>query len=127
MRRDMDLLRLLLLKLEALDEGAHSVMLYEYSELSIPEYTEDQVAYHLMLALEAGLIDQGGSGVMHGFMFKRLTWEGHDFADSVRDDKIWTSTKDGALKAGGYSMELLVDLAKGFIKKKLAEQTGITL
>lgn len=127
MRRDMDLLRLLLLKLEVLHEDAHSIYVYQYEELMIEGFTQDQVAYHLDLATEAGLVDQGGSGVMNGFMFRRLTWEGHDFVDAVRDNDIWKKTRQGANAAGGFSVDLLKDLAKGFIRKKISEHTGVEI
>lgn len=127
MRRDMDLLRLLLLKLEIISEEAHSIFIFDYEELAVEGYTEDMVAYHLDLAVEAGLIDQGGSGTMSGFMFRRLTWSGHDFTDAIRDDDIWQKTRQGANAAGGFSLELLRDLAKGFIKKKIADHTGIEI
>ncbi|MBC3233732.1 DUF2513 domain-containing protein [Pseudomonas lurida] len=127
MRRDMDLLRLLLLKLEVLHEDAHSICHYQYEELMVEGFTEDQVAYHLDLATEAGLVDQGGNGSMHGFMFKRLTWEGHDFVDAVRDNDIWMKTRQGVNAAGGFSVDLLKDLAKGFIKKKISEHTGVEI
>lgn len=127
MRRDMDLLRLLLLKLEVLHEDAHSISVYQYDELMVEGFNQDQVAYHLDLATEAGLVDQGGKGVMNGFMFRRLTWEGHDFVDAVRDNDIWKKTRLGASAAGGFSVDLLKDLAKGFIKKKISEHTGVEI
>lgn len=127
MRRNMDLLRLLLLKLETLNEEANSLYVYQYDELMVDNYTEDQVAYHLDLAIEAGLVDQGGSGVINAFMFRRLTWDGHDFVDAVRDDDIWKKTRQGATAAGGFSLDLLKDLAKGFIRKKISEHTGVEI
>lgn len=127
MRRDMDLLRSLLLKLETITDKANSVFVFQYNELAIDGYTDDQVAYHLDLAVEAGLIDQGGNGAMNRFMFRRLTWDGHDFVDSVRDDDVWQKSRKGALAAGGWSLELISDLAKGFIRKKASELTGVEL
>lgn len=127
MQREMDLIRLLLLKLEGMEQDAGSVGMYAYSELAIDGYTSDQVLYHLDLLLEAGLIDQGGNGAMSEFMFKRLTWAGHDFVDSVRDDDVWQKSRKGALAAGGWSLELISDLAKGFIRKKASELTGVEL
>lgn len=127
MRRDMDLLRSLLLKLETFSDDAHSIWNISYDELPIDGFTVDQVAYHLGLAVEAGLIDQGGGGAMNSFMFRRLTWEGHDFVDAIRDDEIWRKTRQGASAAGGFSLELLRDLAKGFIRKKISEHTGVEI
>ncbi len=127
MQRDMELVRALLLKLEALDQDSFGIYCYDYSELAVDGYSLDQVTYHLDLLLEAGLIDQGGSGALSEFVFKRLTWAGHDFVDAVRDEEVWQKTRKGALAAGGWSVELIGDLAKGFIRKKAAELTGIEL
>ncbi|MGW7235447.1 DUF2513 domain-containing protein [Pseudomonas fulva] len=127
MRRDMDLLRLLLLKLEVASEKAAPILCYRPGELSIDGYTDDQVRYHYALAVDAGLVDQGGKGPINGLQFRRLTWAGHDFVDAVRDNEIWAKTQQGASAAGGFGLELLKDLAKGFIKKKIVEHTGIEI
>lgn len=126
MKRDMDLLRQLLLKLETCNEDdGQSIWHYKSNDMPIDGYSWEQVLYHYQLAVEAGLVDQGGQGVMNGFLFRRLTWAGHDFVDAVRDDDIWRKTRQGATAAGGFSVELLKDLAKGFIRKKISEHTGI--
>ena len=127
MKRNMDLLRLLLLQLEELDEDGQSIYHYTTDEITIDGFTWDQVVYHYDLAVEAGLVDQGASGVMNGILFRRLTWSGHDFVDAVRDNEIWKKTSQGATAAGGFSVELLKDLARGFIRKKISEHTGIEI
>jgi hypothetical protein len=95
-------------------------------ELRISDYTEDQVANHLLLLINAGFMDGDMGGDGH-FILKGLTWLGHDFLDSVRDPVIWRKTKEGAKKAGGFSLELLIALAKGLLKKQIEEHTGIKL
>lgn len=128
MKRDMDLLRLLLLKLEtAHEDDGHSIWHYKQDDMPIDGYTWAQVRYHYDLAVESGLVDQGGGGVMNGILFRRLTWSGHDFVDAVRDDEIWKRTRQGVSAAGGFSVDLLKDLAKGFIKKKISEHTGVEI
>nr|WP_264159203.1 DUF2513 domain-containing protein [Burkholderia vietnamiensis] len=47
--------------------------------------------------------------------------------DSIRSPEVWAKTKAGALAAGGFTVELLGDLAKGFIKKQIEDRTGIKL
>jgi hypothetical protein len=56
-----------------------------------------------------------------------LSWAGDDFLDSVRDPEIWRQTKEGAKKAGGFTVELLGDLAKGLIKTQIKKHTGVEL
>jgi hypothetical protein len=53
--------------------------------------------------------------------------EGCDFLDSVRDPEIWRKTKAGALASGGFTLGLMADLAKGFLRKQIMEKTGIDL
>jgi hypothetical protein len=64
---------------------------------------------------------------MDGITFARLSWAGHDFLDSVRDREIWAKTKNGALAAGGFTIDLIADLAKGFLKKQIEDRTGVEL
>ena len=56
MKRDMDLLRELLPKLEAkpLDGNLWSV---DVEELSITDHTYEEVAYHMVLLIDGGLLD----------------------------------------------------------------------
>jgi hypothetical protein len=61
------------------------------------------------------------------FGVERLSMDGHDFLDSIRDPDVWNKTKKGALAAGGFTLNLLNDLAKGLIKKKIEDSTGIKL
>ena len=62
-----------------------------------------------------------------GVNFRSLTWAGHDFLDSIRDPIVWSKTKKGAMEAGGFTFDLLKDLAKGFLKKQIEERTEVAL
>lgn len=130
MVRNMDLIRELLLRLESLPTNLSSIYLLKPgdNETQIDGYSADQIDYHLSLISEAGLIESGRSAaVMNGYMFKRLSWAGHDFLDSIRDPDVWAKTKRGAEAAGGFTVDLLKDLAKGFIRKQVEEYTGIKI
>ncbi|MNR46270.1 hypothetical protein D3C85_1652150 [compost metagenome] len=95
-------------------------------DFPIDGFTNDEVFYHVRQVKMSGLIEDV-RGPMAGFAFRGLTPAGHDFAESVRSDEIWAMTKDGALKAGGFTVGLLVDLAKGLVKKQIEKHTGIEL
>jgi Hypothetical protein (DUF2513) len=125
MKRDMDLIRELLLKLddEHLDGNVYSV---KPDGLGIEGRSYDELSYHLILLIDAGLLD-GERELSGQFTLRNITWKGHDFLDSVRDPKVWAKTKDGALAAGGFTVDLLVDLAKGLVKKQIEDRTGIKL
>lgn len=130
MRRDMDLIRTIILKLESLDLKPGAIIICHNIDKDFPitGYNSNQIAYHFNLIAEDGLIDTGGRNPnSRSFTFRGLTTKGHDFADSVRDDKIWAAAKEGVLNAGGFTLELLGNLAKGLIRKKIEKHTGIEL
>lgn len=129
MRRDMDLIRDLMLKLEAIETPGRRCIhiLPDCPEISIPDRTPEEIDYHLSLIDGASFVDSGGVDPSRGIALRGLTWSGHDFVDSVRDPAIWRATKDGAQKAGGFSVDLLVALAKGLIKNKIEQHTGVKL
>ncbi len=129
MRREMDLIRDLMLVLEALPEspgGVHQLTPGE-GVLAIDGFGTDEVAYHLKLVEEAKLIQTFQASYGGDVLFDRLSWSGHDFVDSVRSPEVWAKTKKGAEAAGGFTVDLLKDLAKGFLKKQVEEYTGVKL
>jgi hypothetical protein len=129
MRRDMDLIRDLMLALEAPPEspgGVHQLIPGE-GAVAIDAYSKDEVAYHLQLIEEAGLIRTFNASFGGEVLFDRLSWAGHDFIDSVRSPEVWAKTKKGAEVAGGFTVDLLKDLAKGLIKKQIEDLTGVKL
>lgn len=129
MKRDMDTVRELLLRIEALNVKAGAGYFLGASEepLASAGANPDSVAYHMQLLMDAGFIDSTKVQGATQFGFRGLTWRGHDFLDSVRDPEIWRQTKEGASKAGGYTVELLGDLAKGLIKTQIKKYTGVEL
>lgn len=126
MQRDMDLIRELVL---GIAESPRKPSWKDLTEGKTNEETE-KALYHIGLLDEAGFI-KGMKTSMQGWVLWQdldLTWEGHDFADSVKDPDIWAKTKKGATAAaGGFTVDLLKDLAKGLIKKQIEEYTGVKL
>jgi hypothetical protein len=130
MKRDMQLIRELMLKLEALPMrvGGAFIISHEDDEVQVPGYSGEEIAYHLRLIDQAGFaIGSNFKPMAGGIAFTGFSWEGHDFIDSVRDPEIWRKTEGALEQAGGFSLDLAKALAKGFIKKKIEEHTGLNL
>ncbi|HCE7208988.1 TPA: DUF2513 domain-containing protein [Pseudomonas aeruginosa] len=131
MRRDPELIRLLMLKLESLDMPATAIATISYREdLATEGYSDDQVYYHIEQILMNRWVDMAGGQRMNPsghFTFRCLTPAGHDFVDSVRDDAIWALTKKGASEAGGFTLDTLAALGKGFLRKQIEKLTDIQL
>jgi hypothetical protein len=128
LKRDMDLIRELLLRLEAWPLGLGDVITISPEEIAVPGYDVAQIEHHLCLIRERGLIDEPDRArPILGIAFSGLTWAGHDFLDSVRDPEVWAKTKKSAETAKGFTFDLLRDLAKGLLKKQIEELTGVKL
>jgi hypothetical protein len=103
MKRDMDLFRAFLLKVEELPSKGI------WTGIEVEGYTPEQVAYHAHLAQDAGfivarfLVDEADI-----FVVERLTYAGHEFLDAAREDKLWNKAKETVLKnAGTLTVESL--------------------
>ena len=123
MKRNMDLIRTLLLEIEKNHDGSGQLVGIE-TDGNSPEVVE-----HLFMLKEAGLIQGQDASHLSGrdFLVQRMTWNGHDFLDTVRDPEIWKKTKEGAEIAKSYSFDLLKALGKGLIKTQIEQRTGIKL
>lgn len=127
MKRDLGLIRELLLKLEPLaDSHAWQIIEAYDPRIQVAGYTPDDIEYNLQLLVERGLIEEPRSGPMQGIIFRRLSWEGHDYLDAVRDPKIWQKTKEATDKVGSWTFEIVKELAKAFIKSEL-QKLGLGL
>ncbi|RYD69004.1 MAG: DUF2513 domain-containing protein [Verrucomicrobiaceae bacterium] len=120
MRRDSDLIRAILLAVEAEDRC---------EVLKLPKiggFSDDAVHFHARLLVEKGFLrtyfpERHGS---QPWVCIRITWEGYDFIDSVRDLAVWRAVKRAATKAGGWSIDTLAAIAKAMILAKV-EAMGI--
>lgn len=126
MKRDMDLVRLIMLEIE----GATSTRVGSGEISKALNYEKNVIEYHLTLLEEAKYVEghisrpvPGGAGWHNGW---RLTWMGCDFLDKVRDPEIWRSTKAAANQLGGFSVSLLADLAKAILLAK-AKELGLLI
>lgn len=121
MKRDMDLVRRLMLDIEAQPAGMQTTGVELYRD------GDDQaaVAEHLVLLIEHDLIKGKGfqsfSGLDLGhILIFSVTWKGHEFLDAVRDDTIWKKTKDKVASSGvTATVEILTQVATGFVKQML--------
>jgi hypothetical protein len=106
MKRDMDLVREILL---ALEDGDTPLV-----PSQLPDRTPEEVSYHIHLLHEAGLIEGWTSKTLNSPLHavaNRLTWEGHDFLEAAKNDRVWKKAKKiAAEKGGGLTLEVLKQL-----------------
>jgi len=97
MKRDMDLVREILLKMEDLP------MKSGWYNIHIDGRSEEEIIYHVRIMHEHRLIEAADLTTKNGVDWrpKRLTYEGHEFLDAARSDTVWTKAKDKAISATG--------------------------
>lgn len=96
MRRNMDLVRKVLLAVEAGKQHDH-----------VDGFSEDEVKYHKKLVIDAGLADgkslrdsTGATEIPLAVQIQSLTWAGHDFVDAIGDESRWGKVKAFLTEAG---------------------------
>jgi len=110
MKRDMDLIRGIALRLEDSDEW---IDLHDLAtDLDLPNYSNRQIDEHLLMMREAALLEGEReltlTGVNVFWNDLRLTWHGHEFLAAARDDKVWKqATGRIAAKVGTVTFEVL--------------------
>ena len=117
MKRDMDLVRAILLEIEKHEHG------FAPDEWNVEGYTEEQINYHAYIMMEGGLVE-GADVTTRGSespeaVIRHLTWAGHEFLDSAREPGRWNQAKQLLEKAGGASIAVWTAVLTDMVKKNL--------
>ena len=109
MKRDMNLVREILIAVEA-----HPDPQVPMDPLSIEGFSADEISYHVQIMAEAGLLDaiDASSSDDYDWRPRRLTWQGQEFLAAVRNDTVWRKIKQLiAEKGGAIPLEVVKTLA----------------
>jgi len=124
MKRDMDIIRLLLLQLESGEKPK-----------ALEKYSLDEINYNSLLIIEAKLAEGGifspeslrelGATVRKNLrgqrvvLLFRMTWAGHDFLDAARDETLWKKAKTTVMKpAASFTFEIIKEFLKNEIRAR---------
>lgn len=114
MKLDIECIREILLTLEA-QPGFIEIPTNEFSAL-FPQYSHDQILYTCQKLYEGGYIHLlfftfPGSSTPTIRCIGDLTFQGHEFLDSIKSKSTWEKLS-GALKSGGsFSLKSLASVA----------------
>lgn len=108
MRRDMDLIRTILLNVED-----HPLVLS--TDSYNPTWTTQELLYHAKLIDQAGLAEVAfikKDDTVACACIGELTWQGCDFIDTVRSETLWAKVKTTiATSLGSASFNVLTQVA----------------
>lgn len=91
----------------------------ECTDLSLSDFTEDQLYYHQILLAEDGYLickNISNSSDPHRLLPVRLTMKGHEFLNASRNSQAWKEVRSYLSKTGGFVMSTALDLLKEYIK-----------
>lgn len=100
MRRDLDLVRSILIYVEKADGPVDA------NDLVDGANDFNKVSYHVMLMANRGLLDllsfqQDVNHDVTDLHIAAVTWDGLDYLDSIRDPKVWAKVKKTVKEAVG--------------------------
>lgn len=117
MKRDMELIRRLLLAIEVEDNPSGP------AALEVEGYGRDEVDYHLVLLLDAGLIEGTRTATRNRpnlVRVRRLTWAGHEFLDAARAQGVWAEARRRVRRTiETVSMQTLGELLRQIAEEQL--------
>lgn len=120
MKRDMDLVRQILMAAESQEGG------YASENPAIDGYTEDQIGYHVHLMEQAGLVEATDTSEMDSAspsaILLSIKWNGHEFLDAAKSNTVWAQAKEKAKSVGG---SLTLDLMKELLVATARSQLGL--
>lgn len=121
MRRDLDLVRSILLEMEKSPTG------YCASNPVIEGFAPEEVAYHAHLMGQAGLIDALQITTMSDespqALAHAMTWAGHDFLAATREQDVWDTVKNIVIKPAG---DAIFSVVLEWLKRKGLEGLGLS-
>jgi|SRR5579863_2247659 len=117
MNRDMDLIRDLLFRIEADPKCDGTGWISFNKPEDLCGHSPEEVSYHLSVLRDGGYIKANTSGSTP--MVSRLTWQGHEFLDNIKDVGVWKSTKEKVKGMSGVALGVVAAIAEAEIKKRL--------
>ena len=123
MKRDMGLIREILLQVEARPS------VNDWGPVEIDGRSQEEISYHVKMLDDDGLLEALDMRTLgpDGFKYdpKFLTARGHDFLDSIRSPSVWGKVKQQlAVIGGSASLEVVKTIAKKAVADVLSNPPG---
>lgn len=122
MKLNYDCLRKILLTIESDVKWNENLTLcyidlYEMKE-ALKDFSKADIAYASKMAIEADLIEANIIDCDNGIIdisYYGLTYEGHQFLDTVREKNVWEKTKQTISSFGGASLSIIKGIAAEYL------------
>ena len=126
MKRDMDLVRHILVRTEQADGELDAV------DLVSGRWGFECVVYHVELLRAHGLIDADVTRDLSDYVVscvvKALTWDGADYLDAIRDTSVWERTKRVVSESvGSTTLDVIKQAATMVAVNAIKAKLGLTI
>ncbi|MCK0471425.1 DUF2513 domain-containing protein [Halalkalibacter sp. APA_J-10(15)] len=123
MKLDQDCVRSILLELEENLSLNGSVFFHQLKDFKTThKYGFETSVYALTKLIEAdflnGTISRGDNQILD-IGIGSITWDGHQFLDTIRDNAVWSKTKDTVKSLSSVSLTVLSNVASNVMKKQI--------
>lgn len=119
MKRDLDLIRKIMLAAEAMPTSW-------FMDVEVPDVPEDRLKYHKYLILQEGFAEGEEESPMGtsdlGASLHSITWAGHEFLDDIRDETIWGKVK---ARLGDTAPTASIAVVKALATMLVKERLGL--
>lgn len=124
MKLNHDCIRALLLYLEENLKMNDSV---DVKSIELKNFSNEDIVYSALKLREAEYISATADYDLLGYIeicVESITWEGHKFLDTVRDNKVWSTTKSVLSKLSSTSITITSSIASQVITNLINQQMG---
>lgn len=125
MKLNHDCIRTLLIyleeNLEAKENGLpRGLKLGHIEDESLTAFSQEDIYYSAKKLVEAKYIEVMNKEVApRVMMINEITWDGHQYLDSIRDPKVWREIKNRTKDLSGITIEIVKSLGIEITKQML--------
>lgn len=120
LKRDLNLIRNMLLRIEKLNSTKQKNTIESFLDLCADPAL---ISLHIELLIDSNYIETSEPiycGVIKDFLIYRITSDGYDYLDSIRENSIWERTENMLFKVGGSAaLDVVKSVAVSIIKTRL--------
>ncbi|MBQ9097097.1 MAG: DUF2513 domain-containing protein [Clostridia bacterium] len=124
MKLNHDCIRKTLLYLEETLDCYNSL---DLSDFATNGFSKEDTLYSISKLKEAGFISASiGEDIIDGISITvhEITWEGHKFLDTIRDNRVWSETKNILSKVSSCSISFISTIASQVLTNLISQYVG---
>lgn len=130
MKLNIDCVRDVMLTLEEAEYGEPTTISTLCKKLE-EKYTNEEITYTCLKLDEGGLIDAMlvpmAKSSMNGVKsINDITFEGHQFLNNIRDNKVWGKTKTILSKVSSVSISFVSSIASQVLANFISQYMGLS-